>query len=203
MFNENLFGERLKTLRIEKNLTLEQLGLQFNVTKQTVSRWETGKILPTIKKLCLLCDFYCVPIDYLTGHINESNNHKMYVENFQYTCDDNSMLINRIKQLADENNITIAKIERSLNFGKATIAKWKISSPSAEKLYKVANFLSVSVEYLLTGKNIYPNPTTDISPNEVTCSNYTEKFDQLTPLQQERILEKIQTYLEIKNESDN
>jgi len=35
-------GEFLKTLRKEKGLTQEQLAEQFNVSRRTVSRWETS-----------------------------------------------------------------------------------------------------------------------------------------------------------------
>lgn len=62
------------------------------------------------------------------------------------------MLVERIKELAKERNTNIAEIERIVGFGKSTINKWNASSPSAEKLLKVANFLSVYIEYLLTGK---------------------------------------------------
>ena len=35
-------GEFLKELRKEKGLTQEQLAEQFNVSRKSVSRWETG-----------------------------------------------------------------------------------------------------------------------------------------------------------------
>ena len=40
--NQVKIGLFLKELRNEKNLTQEQLSEQFNVTRRTVSRWETG-----------------------------------------------------------------------------------------------------------------------------------------------------------------
>lgn len=40
--NQVKIGGFLKDLRKEKELTQEQLAEQFNVSRRTVSRWETG-----------------------------------------------------------------------------------------------------------------------------------------------------------------
>jgi transcriptional regulator with XRE-family HTH domain len=74
MFSKELFCKRLKALRLEKKLTLEQLGLLFDVTKQTTSRWETGDRIPSIEILCILADYFNVSLDYLTGRTDEPVN---------------------------------------------------------------------------------------------------------------------------------
>ena len=53
-------GEFLKTLRKEKNLTQEDLADKMNVSRRTVSRWETGNNLPDLALLVELADFYGV-----------------------------------------------------------------------------------------------------------------------------------------------
>ena len=40
--NQIKIGAFIKELRKEKELTQEQLAEQFNVSRRTVSRWETG-----------------------------------------------------------------------------------------------------------------------------------------------------------------
>ena len=37
-------GDRIRQLRIEKNMTLEELGQRVGVGKSTVRKWETGAI---------------------------------------------------------------------------------------------------------------------------------------------------------------
>lgn len=70
MFPKILFCTRLKALRLEKNLTLEQLGLIFNVTKQAVSRWETGDRIPSIEMVYMLSEYFNVSTDYLLGKLD-------------------------------------------------------------------------------------------------------------------------------------
>ena len=55
-------GACLRELRKEKGLTQEQLAEQFNVSQRTVSRWETGSVMPDIEVLLSLADFYEVDL---------------------------------------------------------------------------------------------------------------------------------------------
>lgn len=55
----------------------------------------------------------------------------------------------RIKALANARGIGLPKLEAELGFGNGTIVKWDKSSPSADKLQKVADYFDVSVDYLL------------------------------------------------------
>lgn len=67
MFSQNIFGQRLRELRQKRQLTLEQLGTEFNVTKQTVSYWEKGDRLPPLDIATALAKYYAVSLDYLVG----------------------------------------------------------------------------------------------------------------------------------------
>lgn len=52
----------LKQLRNETKLTQEELAEKFNVSRRTVSRWETGNNMPDIDLLVELSDFYQVEL---------------------------------------------------------------------------------------------------------------------------------------------
>lgn len=60
--NQIKIGQFLKELRKEKGLTQEQLAEQFNLSRRTVSRWETGSNMPDLDMLLALADFYGVDI---------------------------------------------------------------------------------------------------------------------------------------------
>ncbi len=55
-------GSFLKALRNEKGLTQEQLAERVNVSRRSVSRWETGTNLPDLDVLMELADYYEVEL---------------------------------------------------------------------------------------------------------------------------------------------
>jgi len=56
--NQIKIGSFIKELRKEKGLTQEQFAEQFNVSRRTVSRWETGSNLPDLDILIEMADYY-------------------------------------------------------------------------------------------------------------------------------------------------
>lgn len=55
-------GKFIKTLRREKNLTQEQFAEEMNVSRRTVSRWETGNNMPDLDVLIDMADFFDVDL---------------------------------------------------------------------------------------------------------------------------------------------
>ncbi len=51
------FGSRLRAARKARGITQETLGFELDVTKATVSKWETGRSEPTLRQLGLLAEF--------------------------------------------------------------------------------------------------------------------------------------------------
>lgn len=66
----NNIGEKLYTLRSEKNMSQETLAELVDVSRQAVSKWETGRSVPELDKLFRLCDIFGVTLDELTGRTN-------------------------------------------------------------------------------------------------------------------------------------
>lgn len=64
-------SERLIGLRKEKNLSQEELAAVLNVSRQAVSRWETGLAAPSLDKLQFLAEFYGITIDELFYSVEE------------------------------------------------------------------------------------------------------------------------------------
>lgn len=57
--------EKLVRLRKEKGLTQLELAEAMKVSRQAVSRWELGTVMPSTENLRGLSELYGVPIDYL------------------------------------------------------------------------------------------------------------------------------------------
>jgi len=64
----NKFDERLRELRKEKELSQQQLSEVFNVSKMTISAWETSKQEPSIELILSIATFFNVSTDYLLGN---------------------------------------------------------------------------------------------------------------------------------------
>ena len=55
-FDSKDFGERLKAYRLKKGLSQENIATIINKTKATVSRYESGEVLPDVKDISKICE---------------------------------------------------------------------------------------------------------------------------------------------------
>ena len=58
-------AEKLFELRKEKGWSQEKLAEQINVSRQSISKWESGQVLPEIEKIIELSKIFQVTTDYL------------------------------------------------------------------------------------------------------------------------------------------
>ena len=56
---------KLFELRKEKGRSQEKLAEQINVSRQSISKWESGQVLPEIEKIIELSKIFLVTTDYL------------------------------------------------------------------------------------------------------------------------------------------
>lgn len=61
------FCEKLQKLRKEKGYSQEQLADLLDVSRQSVSKWESGTTYPEMDKLLSLCKIFNVSLDELTN----------------------------------------------------------------------------------------------------------------------------------------
>lgn len=74
-----MLGEKLKLLRKNNRLTLDELANEFNdkfksgAEKGTISKWENNKQIPNTKSLQMYCDYFNVSMDYLNGYTSKAS----------------------------------------------------------------------------------------------------------------------------------
>lgn len=71
--NKERIGKYIKFLRERNNLTQEELAKKVPVTREAVSKWETGRRIPDIETLIILSNIFDVSIESLLSG-EESNN---------------------------------------------------------------------------------------------------------------------------------
>lgn len=57
------FADNLQYLRKKNKITQEELAEELNLSRQSVSKWETGEAYPETDKLIILCDKFGVTLD--------------------------------------------------------------------------------------------------------------------------------------------
>ena len=59
------FGEKLQLLRKSRGWTQEQLSAQINISRQALSKWESGAAIPDTENVIRLSRLFAVSTDYL------------------------------------------------------------------------------------------------------------------------------------------
>jgi len=67
------FGERLKILRKDFDISQDELGKKIGVARTSVANYETNRNYPTSEVLEKLSDVFSVSIDYLLGKTDIRN----------------------------------------------------------------------------------------------------------------------------------
>lgn len=66
------FSEKLYALRRKSGLSQERLAEQLGVSRQAISKWESGQSMPESDKLIALSDYFGVSLDCLLRGTDES-----------------------------------------------------------------------------------------------------------------------------------
>ena len=68
------FGEQIKKIRAEKNLTQQKMADMLNVSRQAVSNWENDKNLPDIEMIINMSRAFNMTLDELVFGGKDMNN---------------------------------------------------------------------------------------------------------------------------------
>lgn len=71
-----IFADKLIQLRKQHGMSQEQLADRLGITRQSVSKWESGGTVPELSKLITLSEMFDVSIDYLVKENVEQSKHE-------------------------------------------------------------------------------------------------------------------------------
>lgn len=63
-----IFGNRIRKLRLNSGMTMDELASKLNITKSRISMWENNGAVPREEMLIKLSNLFKVSIDYLLGN---------------------------------------------------------------------------------------------------------------------------------------
>lgn len=110
------FKERLKDLRISRNMTQGDLADAIGNTKQAISQYERGVRQPDFETLEALCDFFNVSSDYILGKSSvtmrfvDSNELKLLDGFSSGVVSELFEIVNRLNQEGREKVLEYAKL---------------------------------------------------------------------------------------------
>ena len=74
--DQEKFGNLIKKIRLDNNLTQKEFADKYNVTYQAVSKWENGKNMPDTLLIKKICDDFNLNIeDLFNGEISKKKNY--------------------------------------------------------------------------------------------------------------------------------
>lgn len=119
------FYKRLKSLRKERKINQLDLAELLDVTRATISAYETNKIMPPYDKLKMLADYFSVTVEYLTGQDDsKEDGKKVDVTQTlrellnQLTDDSGNITVDGIELDENSKELLLNSIENSLKMGK-------------------------------------------------------------------------------------
>ena len=101
-----------------------------------------------------------------------------------------------VKTLCKERRIPISKIEKDLGYSNGYIGQLRKGTFPADRLKEIAEYLDVSIDYLMTGKE--PDTIAEMAQMDVNLTNmknrvktYALKLNSLSEKDQEMIMQMI------------
>ena len=74
-----VFAEKLKLLRKQENMSQEQLAAKLGVSRQAVTKWETGAGIPDIENILSISKLFDISMDELFSNERKMNLPKDYL----------------------------------------------------------------------------------------------------------------------------
>lgn len=81
----------------------------------------------------------------------------------------------RIESLRKTKGLSQGELEKALGFSNGSVSKWKKSTPTPERLQKLAEYFGVTVDWIMTGEEKDDSPIYYI--NEETAKLAQEMFE--------------------------
>lgn len=136
------FGEILKDLMEERDLTEADLADKAGLSRSMICMYLKGNTLPAVKSLIKLANYFNCSTDYLLGFVEGRKKYSLSIQDITF--------IERLNLLLEENKCSVYRMAKECDFSKTLYYDWRKGyMPAAEQLIKIANYFCVSTDYLL------------------------------------------------------
>ena len=131
------FGEKLKELREERNLSQKELGDKMGgITQQTIAQYEKKETVPKLETVSKIADAL------------EINPNIFYSDFSQSVSDDSGGIGEKIKAVRLQKGVSQTALAKTLDVSTAMICQYEVGKrkPKVETLSKIAGALGVDLK---------------------------------------------------------
>ena len=115
-----MIDNNLKYCREELEMTQEELGYVFGVSRKTISGWETSSNIIPLKKLIKFCNLYNYSLDFVVG-LSRQNDKHINIDKV-----DKKVIGNNLKKLRAKLNLTQQKIANECMISQTTYSNYEL-----------------------------------------------------------------------------
>ena len=148
------FHEKLKMLRKKEGLTQQEVADFFGIKQPIYQKWESGRLKPSYENLSMLACIFDVSIDYLLGDYLEISKERYLKLKKQKEEEKKNLFSVRLKELRLQHGFSQEELAELIGIKQNSYSDWENgkSKPNYEKLEKIADFFSVSLDWLFGRK---------------------------------------------------
>ena len=136
------FPDVLKELIVENLANLTEVSQELECGESTLSRYTSGKALPTLEMTVRLADYFSVTCDYLLG---------LEAENKAYRFKACPPFSKRFEEVLKYFKVSRYRLIQTTGIAETVMRYWVQgkTTPSIENVVKVAEALGCSVDFLI------------------------------------------------------
>ena len=135
------FSERLNELIEDREISIEKLASNINVSLQTVYGWKSGKHQIYLSNLISLCDYLRCSIDFIAGRKDVELDFKPINPPNFHTA---------IKAVMAKNNITTYRLRKDTRYVGSYFSRWsKGEEPNFCTLIELADYFNCTIDELV------------------------------------------------------
>ncbi len=140
-----MYGDRLKFIREEKEITQYSMSLILDLNKRVYGQYEREYVVMPLKHLNKVCNYLNVSFDYLF-ELSNTNNYNVDRKEL-----DLKLIGKRLKEFRKSNKLNQVKLANSIGVSKSMISSFERGEYliSTTALYEITDKYKISADYLL------------------------------------------------------
>ncbi len=175
-------AERLAALRKQAKLSQADVAEKLSLSRQAVSKWESGKGLPSLIAYSVLASLYGISVDVILSGKEADEDKTLPKLNSQHFHE-------ALREARRHRKISQEALAQNLDVSRQSVSKWESgkAEPDADHLIALANFLKVSLSQLLPSADAQPAEQKKEHSKKAPVKKPVKKE---TPVQVEKPVEK-------------